>query len=154
MNKAAILLAAGIASVFQIAQADDGVVVATSRFFLIVMDPCEQPGTQGPTWCKELFFRLIRRSDCREFTPRGAPDIRYCARTTPDEEPTPCQDVGYTFYYGGLAYRARYDRMYAEDKEGKEVWSEVPKVIVTKSPNPSFQRTGNKCELPAAELQR
>jgi hypothetical protein len=153
MKVARILLVATIAFTCDAAQSE-GVVLGTSRFFLIVTDPCEQPDQQGPTWCKELFFQLVRRSDCREFKPRGEPDIRYCMGRPSEEEPTPCEDLGYTFHYGGLTYRMRRDGMHAENKAGKRVWSEVPKIFVTKSPNPSFQRTGNKCELPAAELQR
>lgn len=152
-NALRILLATTVAFACGAARAE-GVVLSTSRFFLIVTDPCEQPDQQGPTWCKKLYFQLVRKSDCKKFRPRGHPDIRYCMGTPAGEQPTPCGDVGYTFYYGGLIYTSRYDGMHAEDQSNNIVWSEQPTVLITKSPNPSFQRTGNKCELPAAEHQR
>ena len=146
-----ILFAAAFALGSQSLQAQE-VVVVTSEFFLMVTDPCERADSQGPTWCKELFFRIVRRSDCREFKPKGKPDIRYCARTSPDEDPPPCEDIGYTFYYRGLTYRMRRDGMHVEDKSGNEIRTEAPDVVVTKSPNPSFQLLDNKCALSGVDF--
>jgi hypothetical protein len=151
MKRTPILLAASLALGSQNLQAQE-VVVVTSEFFLMVTDPCERDDSQGPTWCKELFFRIVRRSDCREFKPRGKPDIRYCARTSPDEDPPPCEDIGYTFYYRGLAYMMRRDGMHVEDKSGNRIRTEAPDVVVTKSPNPSFQLIDNKCALSGVDF--
>jgi hypothetical protein len=151
MKPTPMLLAAAFALGSQSLLGQEAVIV-TSEFFLMVTDPCETVDSQGPTWCKKLFFRIVRRSDCREFRPKGKPDIRYCARTSPDEDPPPCEDVGYTFFHRGLTYRTRRDGMHVSDKSGNHIRTEATNVVVTRSPTPSFQLIGNKCALAGVDF--
>jgi hypothetical protein len=123
-------------------------VISTSRFYLMIKDPCPDD-----MWCERALFRLVRKSDCKEFKPRGHVVIHYCASDPPR---TPCRYMGHEFQFAGLSYRVNEDLfVWATDqRNGKEVWSEQAQFMKTKSPNPSFQRTGNTCVLPAAEFQR
>jgi hypothetical protein len=125
-------------------------VLETSRFFLIITDPCATPESQGPTWCTRAFFRLVRKSDCREFKPQGRPEIRYCFRSSPDEPLTPCEDLGYTFDLDGVTYILRHGRISTEANARHDAWAEEPTVIATKSSNPRFQQVGKSCQLVAA----
>lgn len=133
----------------------EGLWFSTSKFFLSIADPCETPEQNGPTWCRQALFRIVRKTDCREFKPKGKPDIRYCMG---EPKNTPCGFMGWTFSFNGLTYHL--DDSYPErlitasDGQGKIVGEEKTEFLVTKSPNPSFQRTGNTCVLPASELQR
>lgn len=135
--------------------AEEGLWFSTSKFFLSISDPCETPGQDGPTWCRKALFRLVRITDCKEFRPKGKPDIRYCMG---EPRNTPCGFLGWTFSFNGRTYHlddSYPDRLITEsDNRGKTVWEEKTQFIVTKSPNPSFQRTGNVCTLPAAEFKR
>jgi hypothetical protein len=119
-------------------------VISTSRFFLMIEDPCATENQQGPTWCKELHFRLIRKSDCKAFTLQGRAVIRYCLSDPPG---TPCQDMGSEFDFEGLNYRVDGLNVWATNKRGHEVFREAATFIRTKSSNPSFQWADNKCAL-------
>jgi hypothetical protein len=127
-------------------------VISTSRFFLMVEDPCETQDQQGPTWCEKALFRLVSKTDCHEFKPKGRSVIHYCVDGT---ERTPCQDLGVEFEFQGLRYRVDTNQnVWATNQRGEEVWREIAAFIHTKSPNPSFQWTGNTCVLPASEFER
>jgi len=119
-------------------------VISTSRFFLMIEDPCATEDQQGPTWCEVLRFRLIRKSDCKAFKLQGRAVIHYCAGNPPK---TPCQDLGGQFDFGSLSYRVNGLDVWATDKQGHEVFHEAGTFIRTKSSNPTFQWIGNKCAL-------
>ena len=147
-----ILLMAAVLMPFYSVAIAQGIVIETSKFYLMFEDPCELPGKEGPTWCKDEIVRLISKSDCHESKLKGKNIIRYC-QGQPD---TPCEELGASFHYHGLKYwvMGYESNISATNKQGKEVWNEKLTLIHTKSPNPSFQRAGNTCVLPAAEFKR
>src|SRR5258706_13400881 len=115
----------------------------------MIEDPCATDDQQGPTWCEKLRFRLIRKTDCKAFNPKGRAVIRYCAGGPPK---TPCQDMGSEFSFDGLNYRVDGLYVWATDRQGHEVFHEGADFIPTKSSTPSFQRIGNKCALSGADF--
>ena len=129
-------------------------VISTSRFFLMIEDPCATEDQQGPSWCEVLRFRLVSKSDCKAFKLQGRAVIHYCAGDPPK---TPCQDLGGEFDFGSLRYRVNGLDVWATDRQGHEVFHEAATFIRTKSSNPTFQWIDNKCVLsgvdPGSELQ-
>jgi hypothetical protein len=122
----------------------DSMALSTSRFYLLITEPCPRGEDEdGPTWCEQALFRLVRKSDCKEFKPHGRHLIRGCA----DSPGTPCGDNGHEFHLNGVTYNvdAYSLQIVASDRKGKRLWAEVATTLP--SPNPSFHWTGQGCSL-------